>query len=373
MATRNNGDDPPSEKGPGERPGSYVKIAGSRRRRRGRKSAPSVRPLSASEGQQPLDRAVGESERGSTPLDAQFEPAVDDLRAVHSPSSRAPRRSHGPLGMEDAHSERATAPEPTPSVAHVRVIEVNTPPRASDNTNAQPGSHASVRADLSAAPSHASTSHPPAASVTPADGDGDDRFASEEELPAPEPQPSPEPVPAARLVGHELPSDHAFGSGHPDATPRRGFSSVLNARASMRPSPPPPPRSALGWWLVILLLTGIIVAAVVVAVRERMDDDARAAEPVREEVPAPAAERVAPQPAVTPNPEPTEVAPEAPVSIADAAATTTDDAGAARPEPAPRVRVWKPRKPTPAAQQAPAPSTPSKPREAVPANPYAAP
>lgn len=323
MATRKSGDSSrgPSSRGPGSSdadetdagasPGSYVKVNSSRRkkRKRGRSVPPSVPPaggvasLAGESSEAAFDDVVdteGEDttddrgrrtapEWGVDPARPEDQHAVDDLRR-RSSSSRALHRSHGPLGMDDTRSdpsrdvgdsrEQRLSPLPpsrTPS-GRMNVVEINPP--TSDNTNGSYGDEDPSSYELAELGREGAGEPGGLFDEDELRELAAERLREERYLSALERDPllrSARPEPRYR--------DDALRYGGRDddedidriiearlaesAEPRHSLSSVLGARASLRPSPPPPPdKTSLLWWLIVLALTGIIVTAGVIAVGE---------------------------------------------------------------------------------------------------------
>lgn len=333
MATRKSDGGPPDDDKGAARPGSYVKISGSRRRRKGKKQGAGTMS-NASAARSAVD------ERGSAPPagehdeggDDSFDYAVDDLRPSRtSPSpSRQSWRPPGPLGMNagraDESGERSGAAQKGPeAVLHG--------PTASP-AGAAPGDSAARSATDG---------------LTPAQ-----RVQIDEELyrelsepPPRASSPDASPVRPAVLIRDEAHQSVLIG----EEVPRHSLSSVLGARPSLRPSPPAPApgRAALVWWVGVALLVGIIAAAAAVAVRERLHEDVAQQAPSSEVQGSNQAPVVPREPAVL-----APFAPEALLAAPPAPPAQARDVGAA-PAPAkvvaPRtVRARRPApRPTPAA------------------------
>jgi hypothetical protein len=331
MATRKSGDGPRGADEADVSPGSYAKVSGSRRKRKkkGRSMPPSAPPSGATEiltpreslhdgledvvdteGVDTSDPQPGrhaESEWGAGRGDER-DLSVDDLRR-RPISSRAPRRPHGPLGMEDAPAEpevhadlRSRAEEPSPSrsaaqklssplpptpaaagsPARMRVVEINPP--ETDNTNALWGDEEDQEQDsdefeLSSVVARTQEDFHGIQSTQKgvrALHDASPALARQSQE---DPRDDDEEV--SRLLDERLRESNV-------PLPRHSFSSVLGARPSLRPSPPPPPEKvSLLWWLMVTLLSSIIIAAGVIAFREAMHKGEQVADPEQSEPVAP--------------------------------------------------------------------------------------
>ncbi|MDB4971892.1 MAG: hypothetical protein JWN48_233 [Myxococcaceae bacterium] len=389
MATRKSGDGSRGmDASEGERPGSYAKTSGSRRKRKlkkGRSSAPPS-PSSAppyervdESTEQPLgfdalDALDVEGEEvEQRRLDRTTQPEwgaaspdlVDDLRRKPS-SSRAPRKQLGPLGMDDAAPDaisrssqpaRISTPRPTSPSGRLNVVEINPTEQLSDNSNHEP---------YGEEPSNDPFGDPFANQLEPS------------EPPGPPPRSlAPAAAPSLRAQDPQYALEEAWLS--PELGPRPSLSSVFGARVSLRPSPPPPPSSVSAlWWVVVSLLSAIIVAAGVIAVREaqRAEESAgsghgdaldvpgetgdRAREPVAEGAPEPAVQE-APEPAAQEAPAPVTPVVSRPAPPAAAPAAAPKSAPAAVVAPGPATQQLAPARSARAPVEQPVPSGAAKP------------
>jgi cytoskeletal protein RodZ len=407
MATRKSGDGSRGADEAGVSPGSYAKVSGSRRKRKkkGRSMPPSAPPAGSTAvlaSGQPLadsfeDVVDTEGVDTSDEVGRQTQPdwgtatrderdlSVDDLRRKPT-SSRAPRKPLGPLGMDEAPAESVRdsepakklssplPPAPAGSVAtRMRVIEINPPESA--NNNASWGDEDAGDAG---------------------DDEADDPSSDEFELgPGPDVQ-APREHQDPRDSRHDV---EALGGGRAadnhneredddelsrilderlrdSHAPRHSMSSVLGARASLRPSPPPPPEKLSPiWWLMVTLLSAIIIAAGIIAFREATHRSEQA------EAPAPTQDTAAPASTPKPGtPSPYDVR-NPPSTNAQNSATITSAPSTfplpTPPAPPERTVLRSPpetatSKPAPAATHAPyaqpaasAPPTPAKPTAAA--------
>jgi hypothetical protein len=319
MATRKSGDGSRNADVGSERPGSYAKVSGSRRRRKGRRGASSIPPAddagaagvaSRGRGSAPVVDTVGESDDGRI-SDLGDDNAVDDLRRPSKPSSnRAPRKEVGPLGMEDIRSEppantvdpsslppRERVPSDSP---HVKVVEINSAASRSERRHTQlevDDEREDTEPEVRRYPSLPERSDQELAREYDLDASAIGRDIRASMRPA--------RTSLARL-------DAPYGAQ--DAP--HSLSSVLGARPSLRPSPPPEKQrdaASILWWLVVSGLTAIIAAAVTIAAREQLrPQEESAVAPVADVAPAPptpALERLPPPvsfgtPQTTPKPLP---------------------------------------------------------------------
>lgn len=270
MATRKGGDGSRSADVDTERPGSYVKVSGSRRRRKRRAS----QMPSASEPPD-SDRivdTVGEEEPDEgrrSDLDL-----VDDLRRSSKPSSNRPRQEIGPLGIDDIRSDPPENGSASDRARSRGIVEINASaeplhdPFGEEVTTRAPVSSSLFDEEVSGR--DADDTLPPASddSVT----DEDRELAREYALDA---LIQPDAV-APELRLQRVPARDVLAQlDDYDADARHSLSSVLGARPSLRPSPQPEKQrdsaSAL-WWLVVASLIAIIAAAGAIAAREQFAD-----------------------------------------------------------------------------------------------------
>ena len=393
MATRKQGDGSRGMDDGSDRPGSYAKSMGSRRKRKGKKGRSSIPPAGVDASDRLSDAPLDSVEQAIDALDVEGEEverhaagrvtkpdwgelgselgandnSVDDLRRKPSSSRALARRPVGPLGMEDAQQREPSAPPhlstPAPSPSgRMKVVEINaTEPGREPRESLEPGPHpfGDPFADEPMGSEPPKSEHVP--SVAPVVA-----------------RPSRERLSRERLMREQAAAEDAWREA--ESAQRPSMSSVFGARASIRPSPPPPVASSVSilWWVVVCALTAIIIAAGVIALRESNKQDVARAP----ETPTPAIDEPAPA-----EPAPTDVAvkpietpePSAPVPAAIEAAKPTTPASvtpvskpasvAAAPTPSKPVVAAKPMPvaPKPVAKPpAPAPETAQLPSSAVP-------
>lgn len=333
MATRKSGDGSRGADEAGVSPGSYAKVSGSRRKRKkkGRSMPPSAPPPGSTallvSGRDDLEDVVDtEGVDTSEEVGRQTQPdwgtatrderdmPVDDLRRKPT-SSRAPKKPHGPLGMDEPVGEgqlqpdavrRISSPVPPSSAGsaagRMRVIEINPPESANNNTrwgdedeaeasDDEGGEQDSDEFELDTSASGTREGYNPLDDadddVAPASALGAAREAdnqNEREADRNEREPDhaderEDEDELSRILDERLRDSHA---------PRHSLSSVLGARPSMRPSPPPPPEKLSPiWWLMVTLLSAIIIAAGIIAYREATQKPEQVVEstPVRDTTP----------------------------------------------------------------------------------------
>lgn len=338
MATRKSGDGSRGADEAGVSPGSYAKVSGSRRKRKkkGRSMPPSAPPPGSTavlaSGRDDLEDVVDtEGVDTSDEVGRQTQPdwgtatrderdmPVDDLRRKPT-SSRAPKKPLGPLGMDEPAVEGQLQPDavrkiasplpPAPAgsgAARMRVIEINPPESANNNAtwgdegegededegSDEPRSDqdsdefelgagsSGTREGYNPLDDDAAGAHATQALGATREADNQNEREDDAEL--------------SRILDERLRDSHA---------PRHSMSSVLGARASMRPSPPPPPEKLSPiWWLMVTLLSTIIIAAGVIAFRESQKTEPIAAPaPVRAPAPPAAPKASGPSPYDVRNP-----------------------------------------------------------------------
>lgn len=306
MAAQKSGDGLPLANAVEQRPGSYAKISGARRARKG-----NPRPASVSGSSPPADV---ELEGSAGVLDDGDAVDIAQVNSASRSSPRPPRRAPGPLGMgEERIDDEGSQPAPP--------------------TEAQPGGARVVSSRLKVI------------EINPADEGSEVDEPRQPKLALPPPQRAPI---AEDDVGAEWPAAAATSSALAiaDEASRPSLSSVFDARPSLRPSPPPPvPKSSPAWWLVVSLLSAIIAAAGIVALRESLDSEPVPRAPVT-------ATRTVPGPAATPAGSETgeSVASGEPVRADDAVGERVElaDAGAqagsvSSPSPQPKRAPTRPR------------------------------
>jgi hypothetical protein len=243
MVTRKSDDGPPADKS-AARPGSYVKISGSRRRRKGKKQGAGAATASSVSPAMPPDGAK-DGDDDALPY------GIDDLRPSKAPSANRPSwRPPGPLGMDERRVDAADAEEHPIAPEPDKMAQVALPPAGGpDNHNQSlteglpPEQQAEIDEELA-------------------------RQLSE----APPPRALPRDIGAVRQAVQPR-DDMRPANLIGDEVPRHSLSSVLGARPSLRPSPvPPPTRFSLMLWVAIAVLVAIIAAAIVVAVRETLHE-----------------------------------------------------------------------------------------------------
>lgn len=343
-----------------ERPGSYVKVSGSKRRRKARKGR-SERPSVPPSGVQTVDLAdAGTDVVASTPSAAleatasvRPEPqppsdddacAVDDLR---SSRTRPVQRPLGPLGLDEPG---VVKPELT-HVAQVRLQVVELPPPAAASAppaERAPRGEARARAITGELEFRAPSGSFEQAVIEDGAADGADM------------DPLREMDEALALARHSLNSI--------SLAPRDSLSSVLDARPSYRASPQPEDRSSKwAWGALLSMLCLIIGAAGVVAVRNALRAEGRSEG--RQASPA----EVASEPAQAPRELPSAAAAAPPASAARPSAPAGEApqarAAASAPERAPTAPPAElaQDKPLARAPRAPAPSVPAAAAAPVPA------
>lgn len=306
-----------------QRPGSYVQVSASRRKRKqgadaaGEDEPRSERPLSA---EQPITASELGARRAEVEVGAAF--PVDDLRPTRTHVLRGTRRAVGPLGMGDEAPHRDPSQPPVESVKRgsgsarprVNVVEINPPELSSEeaqrglealrareleavrseraSASARPAPGAAIQAQVVRSwddvrePLSYAEERPfdrPASTRPSARPSARPRSAAEEifgEEPAPSLHPmvsessraaalAPAPLPRIRLPDEWERADHRLEQSRPS------LSSVLDARASWQPSPlPPRERLSFTWWIVIGLLCAVIATAGLVALHQMLEDDA---------------------------------------------------------------------------------------------------
>ncbi|HEY6881154.1 MAG TPA: hypothetical protein VI299_24175, partial [Polyangiales bacterium] len=261
MATRKSGDG--NANVGSDRPGSYAKVSGSRRKRKGRRST-TPPPAPASLDDASIVDTVGESDDGRSELGST---SVDDLRRPSRPTSnRAPRKELGPLGIEDIRSD-------PPSHG----LGSDPPRQGSDRPRAGSDAPRLNVVEINA-------SQAPRSRLFDEDDELDEVDENDRELAR---QYEIDAGPSERRAS-QRPARHGLAIVDDVYDPQEAthsLSSVLGARPSLRPSPKPDKEQAdpasLMWWLVVSALVAIIAAAVVIAAREQFGAPERAAsEPV---------------------------------------------------------------------------------------------
>jgi hypothetical protein len=307
MVTRKSGDGSRSADVGSDRPGSYVKVSGSRRRRKGRRGSTIPPSAAVAPDQARIVDTVAETEDERT--SDLGDDAVDDLRRGSKPASNRPRNELGPLGIDDIRSDPPAntlgSDRPRESL---RVVEIN--------ASEQPRSKLFDDEDDE---------------VDEADRELarqyeiDDASLGESDVRA-----SARPQAGGLVLRDPFEAEES----------RQSLSSVLGARASLRPSPPPEgakkDAASVLWWLVVASLVAIIAAAGAIAAREQFGDkrEVAAPEPVAPERPAPAAERIQPPPVSFGTPQTIEAKPEAtPVDLKRVEAKPSEPRQPASPSP----------------------------------------
>lgn len=243
MVTRKSDGGPPAGKD-AARPGSYVKISGSRRRRKGKKQGAGAAAASSASPTAPR------GEIGKDADDDALAYAVDDLRRPKAPSGPRPSwRPPGPLGMDEPRIDAAGAEEHPVAGAPETLQQVGL------RATGEPDNHNQAPSDGLTPEQQAQIDEELA------------RQLSEPPPPRVDPPRDPDAVRPAVLLRDEVHPVIPLG----EEVARPSLSSVLGARPSMRPSPAPPPtRISLLMWIAIAVLVAIIAAAAVVAVRETL-------------------------------------------------------------------------------------------------------
>jgi len=278
MATRKSRDGSRGMSGSSDRPGSYAKSNGSRRKRKGKKSGRATLPPESS---MPPGMGIESSEQAiEDALDIEGEEverhpraritqpelspvndnAIDDLRTRPS-SDRAIRTPVGPLGMHDAKvssPQRASTPRPVGATQRLNVVEINAPSQRPQDDDRD-------RYESSGDPFGEPFEHDVPSSSPPPSNESQ------------RPRASMRPSASAQLALQDV-----WRASEPPGRP--SMSSVFDARTSMSPSSRPPHASStslIGWFLVAAMST-IIVAAGVIAWREHETKPvAREARPVQ--------------------------------------------------------------------------------------------
>jgi hypothetical protein len=333
MVTRKSGDGSRSAAEVGsDRPGSYVKVSGSRRRRKRRGSTMPPPQESPSLDESRIVDTVGESDdgRGSDPGGD----LVDDLRSAHArgergsqPSSNRPRNQIGPLGIEDLRAEPPANSVGSDRPHTLNVVEIN----ASESPRHDPFGDEITTQSPSANLFEQEDEEEEEDPVSALDRELAREYALDALKPA-EPENDPEndhDRPSLLSVRDMLARREEYDTQEA----RHSLSSVLGARPSLRPSPQPErPRDSASvlWWLVVAALVAIIAAAGAIAAREqfaKQEEELAPVAPVQEPVAEPVVEASKP-PAVsfgtpqTPEPakpEPVAATPADPVAPSKAA------------------------------------------------------
>ncbi|HEX5660104.1 MAG TPA: hypothetical protein VFX59_23070 [Polyangiales bacterium] len=291
MATRKSEDGSRSADAGSDRPGSYVKVSGSRRRRKRRGST--MPPPGVAGDEARIVDTVGEAqveERGFSAREQEEERiadrgvAVDDLRRGSKPSSNRPRKELGPLGIDDIRSEPPANSVGSDRPRTLNVIEIN----ASESPRVE-ASGFSVREQHNDPFGEEITTESPVSSLFDDEDDEEPVPDMDRELAAEYALDDLRPAESDVRVSLQPVRDMlALRDEYELDDQRHSLSSVLGARPSLRPSPRPemPSRDSASvlWWLVVAALVGIIAAAGAIAAREQF-----ASEPEPELEPAPVA------------------------------------------------------------------------------------
>ena len=279
MATRNGDDEPRGAerkaRGDDERPGVYVQVVGSPRKRKN-----SATKVSAEESSHSVER-VGAS-AGRYQVERSVEEPSDDTQRMERPVERtfaAPRRAPGPLGMEDGPRQ---PPEPRyPSeprsepAAALKKTSLGLGPRMSPEllaeTHAREQTRREARGRVETPAYHFEASLPPSApqpSAPPLEYEPPSAASRVRVVEAPAPEPA-----LSENTNHRADIVRAAPSAvvlHQEAAPAEQLPSLLDARPSIRPSDPVRSGQGPSWGMVVgvAVLSSIIASAGVVALQE---------------------------------------------------------------------------------------------------------